>query len=188
MTPIELLKLVLEPLKKEDCLFALCGGVASSVYRSSFRVTNDVDIALFFPPEIVGKSEREFAIQFLERLGIKPSLGWIPGIKTDSEDAVFLIVGELGGFLPTVDFLLPSLPWVKQAVIRAQNNRIDFGFGSIPTITPEDLLISKAFALSIEPNRLQDQDDIASILEGESVKDPRYLEENLKKLGLSIAI
>ena len=110
MTPIELLRLVADPLKREECLFAVCGGVASGVYRTTFRTTNDLDIALFYPPHIVGKSEKEFAINFLHGLGVQAKIGFIPGIAVQDESNVFLVVGEFGGFLPSLDFILPNLP------------------------------------------------------------------------------
>ena len=188
MTPIELLRLVREPLLKGGCRFAVCGGIASSVYRTNFRTTNDIDIALSFPEEKREISEKEFAMNFLESLGIKNYLGWIPGIATKDDSNVFLVVGELGNFLPNIDFILPNLPWVRQAVDRAQKNLVDFGFGDIPTVTPEDLIISKVFSLSIEPARVQDQSDIDSILAGKAIRDSAYLEENLRKLGLKFKI
>jgi hypothetical protein len=184
VTPSEFLRLVGKPLTKGDFSFAVCGGIASSVYRTNFRTTNDIDFTLSFPEEKREISEKEFAINFLQSLGIKNYLGWSPGIATKDDSNLFLVVGELGIFLPNIDFILPNLPWVRQAVERAQNNLIDFGFGDIPTFTPEDLIISKAFSLSIEPARVQDQSDIDSILAGKAIRDFAYLEENLRKLGL----
>ena len=191
MTPVEVLKLIAEQLIKEDCQFAVCGGVAASIYRTDFRTTNDLDIAIAFPQEVESKSvcaesEREFAISFLEKLGFKATLGWSPGIAREAESNVFFVIGESQGFVPRVDLLLPNLPWVRQAVLRAQDNLIDYRFAKLPTITPEDLVISKAFALSFDSTRPFDQDDINSILEEGAIEDHTYLDENLKRLNLNI--
>jgi len=186
VTPVEVLRLISKELAKADCQFAVCGGLAASIYRSSMRTTVDVDIALAIPGATGGQSERELALKFLDQLGIKALVGWTPGIALETESSVFFVVGQPGQDMPNVDFLLPNLPWVRHAVTRAQENLVDYGFARIPTVTPEDLIISKAFAFSVDKERLQDLSDIKSILEDQQDLDWTYLNENLSKLGLKI--
>lgn len=185
MTPVELLKLISQELLKEQCQFAVCGGIAASIYRKDFRTTNDLDIAINFPQDKSDRAEQRFSMSFLERLGYETALGWAPGIATGDESNVFFVIGRSKGSIPQIDFLLPSLPWVRQAVKRAQFNRVDFGFAKLPTVTPEDVLISKAFALKFDPQRATDRDDIRSVLEEGVVLDMTYVEENFAALKLN---
>ncbi len=180
LTPVQLLRLVSDKLRTSGCLYALCGGIAANVYRSTFRTTNDLDIALYLPNSKSQEEEKEFALKFFEALGIEAR---IPGVGSNS---AHLVSAELGEFLPTLDFILPSLPWVTEAVHRAQVNLIDFGFGEIPTITPEDLILAKAYALTVSPNRVTDKDDIDSILKGQSIKNRQAISELLKRFNLTL--
>ena len=85
----------------------------------------------------------------------------------------------------TIDLLLPTFPWVEQSILRAQDNLIDYGFAKFPTVTPEDIIIAKVFALSIEENRFTDMDDIQSILATNNQLDLLYLVQELERLNLS---
>ncbi len=185
MTPVQLLRLLSEHLEKQHFRYAVCGGIAASIYRTTFRLTNDLDIAVGALHGDQQMSEQELITDFLGQLGIKHALGWIPNIAHGTESNVFTVIGELGGNLPTVDFLLPRTPWVDGAVVRAQSNAIDFGFGFVPTVTPEDLIVSKVFALAHEPKRITDIDDIRSILKSETPVDKLIIGERLQRMGLS---
>ena len=57
-----------------------------------------------------------------------------------------IIVGRAGELDVGVDFILPEMPWFESAITRAQANQLDFGFGEIPCITLEDMIIAKLFA------------------------------------------
>jgi hypothetical protein len=85
-----------------------------------------------------------------------------------------------------VDVLLPELPWVKNAVLRAQNNLIDLGFAHVPVITPEDLLIAKCFSFRNAPDRFQDLDDLKEILTHVEDLDIDYLMRTLDGFSLVI--
>ncbi len=84
-----------------------------------------------------------------------------------------------------LDFLLPTLPWVKNAIMRAQSNKINFGFAKLPTITPEDVVLAKAFALKLEPNRFQDLDDLKSIFLAKTPLNFNYLFNEFECLELT---
>ena len=53
---------------------------------------------------------------------------------------------------------------MEQAVYLAQGNLIDYGFATLPTITPESLIFAKLIALNSNPERYKDLDDIKEIL------------------------
>lgn len=184
MTPIQLLRLVSEPLEQRGLRYAVCGGIAASMYRPTFRLTNDLDLAVASEPACSADELLAVLLRMLEELGMKHALGWIPNIAAPGESSVFLVIGETGENLPHVDFLLPRLPWVEGAVRRAQSNSIDFGFGLTPTVTVEDVIISKVYALSKEPNRFTDADDIQAILGGGNVLDEEYLAKTLGDMQL----
>jgi hypothetical protein len=184
VTPLGLLQRAIDPLQESGAHFAVAGGVAASFYRNRPRLTNDVDICLLATPET---DSQNVAVRIIESLGLKPFHGWIAS-SGKLTDAAPLMIGKLNenDQSTSLDFLLPSLPWLKQGVIRAQENLIDFGFAKIPVLTPEDLLIAKLFALSIEPNRFQDRDDIQSILGQQNELDTAYLETELARHGLAL--
>ena len=184
MTPLKLLKQVVGELQTHSGKYAIAGGLAASFYRAQPRLTNDVDIAL-----AVGSYEKskQVAIDVIEAVGYDAALDWIyTGEKRATKPAPMIIgrhhKNDLDG---TVDFLLPAFPWVKNAVKRAQDHIIDFGFAKLPTITPEDLLLAKALALEIEPNRFQDMDDIKSIFAARNALDLTYLVNECDRLKLA---
>lgn len=69
---------------------------------------------------------------------------------------------------------------------RAQSHSVDFGFAKIPTMTREDVIIAKAFALAIEPNRFQDLDDLKSMFSTNRKMDLAYLKGELQRHTLQI--
>ena len=157
------LKQIILELQPYQGKWAICGGVAACLYRAEPRFTGDIDIVLGGIPV---QEAIEFAEEILKHLGYKPILGFIsdldgklikgPGLIVAREDQHKAFVG--------IDFLLPVQPWIEPAVHRAQSNLIDYGFSKVPTITPEDLIIAKLFALQSAPSRPYDLDDILSIL------------------------
>lgn len=115
-------------------------------------------------------------------------LSFTPDEKKRKRSAVCMVTsepapGELTGL---VGILLPELPWLVSAVDRAQHNKIDLGFGKIPVITPEDLIISKSYALENSPDRFQDLDDLKQILENREDLDFDYLREAMSEIGVEI--
>jgi hypothetical protein len=180
------LKRVFQALQPFDGYWCLCGGVAASVYRGHGRFTNDIDLAIVDTPQL---SARGVATQVLEQLGYQPVLGYLrdpTGVGT--EQVLSLIVGRVIGnesFIG-IDFLLPVFPWVTEAVDRAQSLRLDFGFATIPTIQPEDLVVAKLHALRDSPGRGIDLLDIRSILNAGSDLDYEYLNRKLLEYKLSL--
>lgn len=193
-TPLALLERVVDVLSRQPsgtCTYALVGGLAASLYRRRPRVTNDVDIAL-----VAGTDEesRSCAENVLRGAGLELALGWIPDPSKKLSRPIALIIGrepnDPNG--ATVDILLPVMPWLRQAVDRAQYLQVDFGFAKIPTIALEDLIVAKLFALSIEPERFQDLDDLKDIFSTypESVVgqcDYSYVASTLDSLGITVA-
>jgi hypothetical protein len=147
------------------------------------RLTQEVDIALVAEDPV---ASRERAEAVLRALGHEIALGWIASSRVG--DPVALVIGrpprESSG--TTVDFLLPSLPWVEPAVERAQDDLIDFGFARVPTVTPEDIIVAKTFALTIEPRRFQDMDDTRSILVGGDPLDLAHVVREFRRLDISL--
>ena len=83
-----------------------------------------------------------------------------------------------------MDILLPEMPWVESALRRGQANQVDFGFGAVPTLTLEDAVLSKLYAL----NRLRakDLDDLQSIFEADHEVDVPYLAGQMRRIGIVI--
>ena len=172
------LKKVVAELEKESINWAIAGGVAACIYRAEPRFTGDIDIVLSDIPEA---NSKKIAHAVLERLGYKPIVGFIvrknkskldqPSLIAAREDRQESFVG--------IDLILPVLPWVEPAIERAQLNKIDFGFGVFPTITPEDLIIAKLFAISDDPSRPYDRDDIISICRNNSKLDAAYIKSQI---------
>jgi hypothetical protein len=184
MKLLEIIKRVSRVLDKERCHYCLIGGHAASLYRSQERFTKDVDFAVL--ASSVSTSSK-IAQKAISRLGLKPIIAFIPRAGNEKQrKSVCMITsaptkGELKGI---VDILLPDLPWVKSAVERAQFNMIDLGFAKVPVITPEDLVIAKAYALNNAPDRFMDLDDIKEIFENVLDLDFDYLRETLRELGI----
>lgn len=178
-------KSVVSALAEWDVRWAVCGGMAAGVYRKEPRFTADIDIALVDTPKA---KAREIAESIITKFGLEPKIGFIesksgallPGA------ALVSVKDEIEGSYFGFDFLLPLLPWVTLAVERAQSNLLDFGFGKIPTISPEDLIIAKLFAHQTAPGRPYDLDDILSILGNNSDLDFGYLKTQITRLALPV--
>ena len=184
-TPLALLEQVTAALIQQQIKFSVCGGFAASFYRDRPRLTNDIDIA------ITGASidaVKAAACSILESLGLKTSFGWIAGAEKSLPSPLALVIGQVSAdvFDGSIDLLLPVFPWIDPAISRGQLNLIDFGFARLPTVTPEDLIIAKAFAVGIEPNRFTDLDDIQSIFRSKTELDIFHLVTEFERLQLSL--
>jgi len=186
MTPLQALKQVVFILEKEDCKYCLIGGHAASLYRAKERLTKDVDFALMANP--ISES-RKLAQKTIKSLGLKPLLGFIPPREKERKRKSICLVtsaplpNEIKGI---IDILLPELPWIKNSIKRAQHNRIDLGFAAVPTITPEDLIIAKCYAVNNSPDRFQDLDDLKELFESVAELDVDYLRDKLDEFDISI--
>ena len=186
LTPLQALKRTVAALSELPCRFCLVGGHAASLYRSQERFTKDVDFALV--ADAKGKS-RVIASQAIKKLGMKPVAGFMVLGDTERRERALCMVtseppaSELTGL---VDILLPEVPWVLDAVGRAQDNLIDLGFAKVPVITPEDLILAKCYAVRNSPDRFQDLDDLKQLFKDVRDLDTDYLRRRLVELKLTI--
>lgn len=176
----DLFEKAFKELKKLDCTFAVGGGLAADLYRKETRTTKDADF-LF----LAGGMELEKGRELLEKLNLGigevklHQLTRAPSMNKKSKE-VYILVGRVNADGPGVDLLLPPFPWFTNAVRRAQSNLLDFGFGLVPTLTVEDIILAK-----LDANRFKDLDDIQSIFEGKKAFDVGYLEAEMDRLGFT---
>lgn len=97
-----------------------------------------------------------------------------------------MLIGRETTTSPSIgaDLILPRIPWVPSALKRAQDNQLDFGFGSIPVLTVEDVIVAKCYALHHAVSRPKDLDDLQSILEAEHALDLVYIRTQLVNLNI----
>jgi hypothetical protein len=186
LTPLQALKRAVAALSELPCRFCLVGGHAASLYRSQERFTKDVDFALV--ADAKGKS-RAIASQAIETLGMKPVAGFmVLGDSEKSQRALCMVTSEppASELTGLVDILLPEVPWVVDAVGRAQDNLIDLGFAKVPVITAEDLILAKCYAVRNSPDRFQDLDDLKQLFKDVRDLDTDYLRRRLVELKLAI--
>ncbi len=191
MEIVNRLRQVVHELEQERLEYALAGGLVASLYRKHPRATADIDLVIFTDVEAQ-------ATRLLTSLGLKASPirqaslegGPMFAIKRKSTP-VFLVCGRAEA-KPNdvgVDLILSNVPWAKSALERAQANRVDFGFGDIPCITREDLVLAKLYSIGNQSTRFMDLDDLRSIFEQAESKpgiDLCYVRDQMKRLGLSI--
>ena len=157
--------------------WAVCGGIAASIYRVRPRYTDDIDFAVIDSERI---SAKDLACKIINQLGYKEYLDFVPDSQSPTEQVNGLVCARdqnnerFKGF----DFLLPNQIWVQEAVMSAQDNFIDYGFASLPTITAENLVFAKLIAINNSPERYQDMHDIKEILAEQDI----YLESIKKKI------
>lgn len=186
----EQLRAVTELLRAGNARHALAGGLVASLYRQNPRMTADVDF-LFFS----GRQSEADAKKILHALGLEISEvrkaqlegGPLHAIRNKSSP-VLLIAGrplepaaKVG-----VDFLLSGFPWFEKALERAEKNLINFGFGKIPCLTVEDILLSKFYAVSNRADRFQDFDDIKDIFQANPKPDLNYLSSRMREMRIKL--
>ncbi|MBL7662468.1 nucleotidyl transferase AbiEii/AbiGii toxin family protein [bacterium] len=185
MTPLQLLEKVYQEINKTDCRYAVCGGLAASYYRSRPRLTNDAD--LLFKDRSLEQTKKT-AEKIINKIGYKVVVGWISSQRRDFPSKVALIIGQMPGqeLSSTIDFLLPVFPWFENALERAKDNLLNYGFAKLPTITIEDIIVAKLFSLAIEPSRFSDLDDLKSIFLANHNLDLAYLSGQCESLALIV--
>ena len=181
---------VVDCLKKEKLRYALAGGLVASIYRTDERLTKDLDFLL-----LAEAKTEEKAAQIIKSFGLKPLIvrkadlegGPMFAIKRKSTKP-YIIAGRAKGDPSKIglDFILPEMPWFEAALDRAENNQIDFGFGKVPCLRVEDLIISKFYSLKNDSKRFNDLDDHQSIFEAGHDLDLAYLCGQMKVLSLSV--
>lgn len=176
------LKRVIRFLNNYPGQWAICGGVAASIYRERPRFTDDIDFALVDSNSL---SARELALKVISDLGYRDYQGFIPDPLRKGKQINALICArstdntKFEGF----DFLLPTQPWIDHAVLLAQSNKIDFGFAELPTVTPEYLILAKLIALNSNAERHQDIDDIKEIIKSNPI-DYSFIREQINNSGI----
>lgn len=186
LTPLQALKKTVAALTELPCQFCLIGGHAASLYRSQERFTRDVDFAVVASPK---ERSRAVAERAIKNVGITPKIGVIPlGANERQRPGVCMITSEPAGtdLNGLIDILLPEIPWVVEAVERAQHNKLDLGFASVPVITPEDLIIAKCYSFQNAPDRFQDLDDIKQLFKDVKSLDTDYIRRRLHELSVAI--
>ncbi len=190
MTLLDLFEKVAKELHREEILFALAGGLAASAYRQQKRTTDDLDYVVAIEPDSFSKLHR-----ILEKFHLKGAWAREADLRGGPLFAIkkkntpeWILVGrdpkdrtKVG-----IDFILTRIPWAPLALQRAKNNQIDFGFGPIPCITPEDLILSKLFALDLNGRRFSDLDDLQDIFRSRQGLNLEYLAGQMANLRLPL--
>jgi hypothetical protein len=177
-------------LRRRHVLFAVAGGFAADLYRGEIRLTMDVDLVV-----LAESGGAEMAIAVIEALGLKAGVarqadlagGPLFAIRRRNTERC-MIVGRQAGATSGegVDILLPAIPWVKDAVQRAQANEVDFGFGPVPALTLEDVILSKLYCLKAAQLRAKDLDDLQSIFAAGHEVDIPYLAGQMQRFGITV--
>ena len=183
----ELFQQTVAELRRRRVTFAVAGGFAASLYRREPRVTMDVDLA------IATDNALEIATAVIETVGLTAAIareadlagGPLFAIRRRRTQPCMVVGRRPGAPLEEgVDLLLPAIPWVESALQRAQANKVDFGFGPVPVLTIEDMILSKLYVL--RRLRAKDLDDLQSIFEAGREIDRAYLDGHVRRLGIVI--
>ena len=190
MTIIDRLKEVVGLLEQSGTRYALAGGLAASCYRTEERTTKDIDIIIFTEGSL-----EDTAAELLTKLNLTPGYarqadlkgGPLFAIKNKSTP-VYIVVGRNAkdSSIIGVDFILPTMPWATDALERAQQHRINMGFGELPIITVEDVIIAKLFSVGDKSDRFKDLDDLQSIFRAHHKFDYNYLNGQMLKFELAL--
>ena len=184
----QLLAAAAEYLRTRDVCYAVAGGIAASLYRDEVRATQDIDL-------LVETNQQAVVRQMMEHFGQQVSLvrqaqlegGPLFAIKRKSTP-VWMMAGRQPQQPNSVglDCLLDRFPWGRDALGRAQANRVDFGVTVAPVLTVEDVIIAKLMAISYRSDRFKDLDDLQAIFRASVECDYGYLCGRLRALALTI--
>jgi len=186
----QLFKAAVRELRERNILFAVAGGLAADLYRTEPRLTMDVDLVIL----TVGNGS-QIATSVIKSLGLQAGVARAADLAGGPlfairrrDTAPCIVVGRAAGnsFPEGVDLLLPSLPWAKDAVDRAQANQVDFGFGPVPALTLEDLILSKLYCLMASPVRAKDLDDLQSVFSARHEMDLPYVAGQMQRFKIII--
>lgn len=190
MDLIGFFKEVVNTLKARNVEYALAGGLIASIYRVNERTTNDLDFLIF-----TKEGTKEVATSIIKHFGLEPHIirkadlegGPMFAIKR-KKTTPYIIAGRAGKDERKIglDFILPEMPWFEEAIERARFNKIDFGFGPLPCLTKEDVIISKLYSLRNDRSRFNDMDDLKSIFQAGLDIDIPYICGQMQKLQLSV--
>jgi hypothetical protein len=186
----QLFKSAVRELRERNILFAVAGGLAADLYRTEPRLTMDVDLAI-----LTGGNGTEIATAVLKSLGLQAGVtraadlagGPLFAIRRHNTAPCIIVGRTAGNSSPEgVDILLPAIPWAEAAVTRAQANQVDFGFGPVPTLTLEDVILSKLYCLMAASVRAKDLDDLQSVFSANHDIDLPYLAGQMQRLRIII--
>jgi hypothetical protein len=186
----QLFKSAVRELRERRVLFAVAGGLAADLYRNEPRLTMDVDLVI-----LTEGSGTETAISVVEALGLHAGIARAADLAGGPPFAIRrrnteprMVIGRSTGksSLEGVDILLPSIPWARPAVERAQSNQVDFGFGPVPALTLEDIILAKLYSLMATPLRAKDLDDLQSIFSSLPGLDLPYLAGQMQRIKITI--
>lgn len=190
MNLTEFFKEVVKTLRANNADYALAGGMVASLYRQNARMTNDLDFLIF-----CGEKTREVASLIIKQFGLEPHIirkadlegGPMFAIKR-RKTTPYIVAGRAKKNEKKIglDFILPEMPWFETAIKRAGFNEIDFGFGAVPCLTKEDVIISKLYSLQNDRRRFGDLDDLKSIFQAGLDIDISYIGGRMQKLQLSV--
>jgi predicted nucleotidyltransferase component of viral defense system len=182
------LKKSLMLLEQYNIPYAIAGGLAANLYRSELRLTADLDIAVMADISMLKKLSKILAELDLATGQVKEGdLKKIPFRRKKSKTVVQIIVGRNTSNSQSigVDFLLMTLPWVTNAIKRAQFNKIKIFEHICPCLTIEDLFLAKLHALKND-KRFKDLDDVEQLLTKQKEFDLAYLTGRMLELQLPI--
>lgn len=186
----ELFRSAAAVLEQRGIVFAVAGGLAADLYRDEPRLTMDVDLTISSRPSV-----EKAAASVIEELGLRVTVirqadldgGPLFAIRRgDTPSCIVVGRGEGEASTPGIDLLLPEIPWVPDAIERAQLNRVDFGFGAVPALTLEDIIIAKLYALRATPPRAKDLDDLQSVFRAGHDWDRGYVAGQMRRFGITV--
>lgn len=186
----EFLEKVVKTLQSKKIKYALAGGLVASLYRANERLTKDLDFLI-----LAGAETESLARSIIKEFGLTPHIvrkadlegGPMFAIKRKSTPA-YIIAGRAKDESSKIglDFILPEMPWFEKAIARAAQNQIDFGFGKVPCLTKEDIIIAKLYSLKNDSKRFNDLDDLKSIFQAQQNLDLAYLASRMQELKIII--
>lgn len=186
----KLFQAAVRELRNRDVRFAVAGGFAADLYRREPRLTMDVDLVI-----VAESRETEIAVSVIESLGLHASIarkadlagGPLFAIRRGNTEPC-MVVGRAAGTSSGegVDILLSAIPWARDAVQRAQSNEVDFGFGPVPALTLEDVILSKLYSLMAARLRAKDLDDLQSVFEAGRDMDVPYLAGQMRRFEITV--
>ncbi|HMO17970.1 MAG TPA: nucleotidyl transferase AbiEii/AbiGii toxin family protein [Oligoflexia bacterium] len=179
---------VLIQLQNKSIRFALAGGLVANLYRNEARFTNDIDFAIIQDLEDLILLEDILKTLNLEFGQItEGDLKNIPFRRKREKSKLQMIIGrsKVDKSALGIDFLLSTIPWVEEAVLRAQANIVDYLDFKIPALTLEDMIIAKLYALQ-NTTRFKDLDDLEQFLSYNQDIDYVYLSGRMTRYNLPI--
>jgi hypothetical protein len=135
--------------------WVLIGALAANRYRSSPRLTRDVDLLL---------SDSGASLDSLEAHLVRE--GWRVRRASAEGDLLRLLHPDLG----VADLLIAGTDYQQEAIRRARSESMGAGI-SVPVLAPEDVILHKLIA-----GRTQDLADIEAILDARPALDDAYLQ------------